>query len=198
MKKNIILGLIIGFSALAGLSTVDAKTSTAFGQNIINTNIKEEEVQAAQEAWGKALIHISKDFDLKGIEKATETAKAVIDSAYGYDLGTVLFKPTLASGEQTFRTTKAGALSYFVGGNKSYPEDKGFALKGWTKYEFKNAGVIIYGDFAVTMGNVTLTDKSGKITKFDKTWGFKKDRDGNLKIVLHHSSVPYVETGKGH
>jgi hypothetical protein len=32
----------------------------------------------------------------------------------------VLFKPTLTTGDQTFRTTHKGALSYFVGGDSSF------------------------------------------------------------------------------
>ena len=37
-----------------------------------------------------------------------------MDAAYGYD-GKVLFKPTLSTSPYTFRETKAGALSYFIG-----------------------------------------------------------------------------------
>lgn len=178
-------------------SHVLAKTqSESFGQTIINTNITESDVQAAQEAWGKALIQISKDYESKGIKKAKETAIAVLDVAYGYNDGPVLFKPTLAYGEQTFRTTKEGALAYFIGQNKNYPNDKGFALKGWEKYEYKNAAVYINGDLALTTGHVMLTDKYGKLTVVDKTWGFKKDSQGKVKIVLHHSSLPYVPEPK--
>jgi hypothetical protein len=43
------------------------------------------------------------------------------------------------------------------------------------------------------MGWVTLIDKNGYITKVDKSWGYKQDPSGNLKIVLHHSSLPYEE-----
>ena len=191
MKTNVKAAAMI-LSSLVFIASigVSAKTSAAFGKNVVNTNITELEVQAAQEAWGKALIQISTDGET-GIEKATATANAVLDAAYGYNMGTVLFKPTLTSGDQTFRTTKEGALAYFVGGNKAYPNDSGFALKGWKKYEFKNAGVFINGDLALTMGNVILTDKTGKITTVDKTWGFKKDGQGKLRIVLHHSSLPY-------
>lgn len=162
----------------------------AFAQTV-NTNITETEVKAAQNAWGKALIQISTDYDTSGLEKAKSTAKAVLDEAYGYSLGPVLFKPTLSGGEQTFRTDYQGALSYFVGGDKKYPQDKGFALKGWTKYSYNNAAVYINGDLALTMGNVTLTDKNGNVTRVDKTWGFKKGDDGKIRIVLHHSSIPY-------
>jgi hypothetical protein len=44
---------------------------------------------------------------------------------------------------------------------------------------------------ALTMGKVSLTDKNGKVTTVDKTWGFKKGDDGKIRIVLHHSSLPY-------
>ena len=174
----------------AGVSA-SANLSKAFGRTIVNTNVTEAEVQAAQEAWGRALIQISKDYDSKGFEAAKATAGAVLDAAYGYNLGPVLFKPTLTYGEQTFRTTREGALAYFVGGDKAFPNDSGFALKGWTKYEYKNAAVYVNGDMALTMGNVMLTDKSGKVTTVDKTWGFRKDDQGKLRIVLHHSSLPY-------
>ncbi len=157
----------------------------------VNTNITEAEVKATQDAWGRGLIQISTDYDTGGLEKAKLTAKNVLDSAYGYSMGPVLFKPTLSGGEQTFRTDYQGALSYFVGDDKKYKQDKGFALKGWTTYTYKNAAVYINGDMALTMGKVSLTDKSGKVTTVDKTWGFKKGDDGKIRIVLHHSSLPY-------
>ena len=53
-----------------------AQRSDSFGQTVVNTNITEAEVQAAQEAWGKALIQIGQDYDSKGIKKATATANA--------------------------------------------------------------------------------------------------------------------------
>ena len=177
-------------------TTANAQNSEAFGKTVVNTNITEAEVQQAQEAWGKALIQIGQDFDKKGLKRATATANAVLDAAYGYNQGAVLFKPTLTHGDQTFRTTREGALAYFVGGNKNFPNDSGFALKGWQKYEYKNAAVYINGDMAITTGNVMLTDKNGNVTKVDKTWGFKKDDSGKLRIVLHHSSLPYTPPQK--
>jgi hypothetical protein len=166
-------------------------SAPAFAATVVNTNITEAEVKAAQDGWGKALIQISDDFASGGIAKAKATANRVLDAAYGYNLGVVLFKPTLTHGAQTFRTTKAGALAYFVGDDRSFPADKGFALGGWKKYEYRNAGIFINGDLAITMGNVMLTDKDGKVTTVDKTWGFKKDSQGQLRIVLHHSSLPF-------
>ena len=43
------------------------------------------------------------------------------------------------------------------------------------------------------MGWVTLTNKKGEITKVDKSWGYKKLTNGSIKIISHHSSLPYVE-----
>jgi hypothetical protein len=166
-------------------------SAPAFAATVVNTNITEADVKAAQDGWGKALIQISDDFASGGIAKAKATANRVLDAAYGYNLGVVLFKPTLTHGAQTYRTTKAGALAYFVGDDRSFPADKGFALGGWKKYEYRNAGIFINGDLAITMGNVILTDKDGKVTTVDKTWGFKKDSQGQLRIVLHHSSLPF-------
>lgn len=158
---------------------------------LLNTNITEAEVEAAQKAWGAALIQISSDFKEGGFDKAKATAEAVLDAAYGYNLGPVLFKPTLTVAPQTFRPTKEGALAYFVGGNKDYPDDSGFALKGWSKYEFENSAIHITADLALTMGKVRLTNEKGEMTEVDKTWAFKKDDQGNLRIVLHHSSLPF-------
>ncbi len=158
---------------------------------IQNTNITEAEVVAAQKAWGAALIDISQTHEKEGFEAAKAKASAVLDAAYGYNLGPVLFKPTLTVAPQTFRPTKEGALAYFVGGNPDYPNDTGFALKGWKEYAFENANILIEGDLAITMGKVRLTNSKGEVTEVDKTWGFKKDAEGKLRIVLHHSSLPY-------
>ncbi len=160
---------------------------------LLNTNITEADVEAAQKAWGAALIQISTDFKEGGFDKAKATADQVLDAAYGYNLGPVLFKPTLTVAPQTFRPTKEGALAYFVGGNEAFPDDSGFALKGWSKYEFENAAMHITADLALTMGKVRLTNDKGEVTEVDKTWGFKRDDQGKLRIVLHHSSLPFTK-----
>lgn len=153
--------------------------------------ITRDQVIAAQNAWGEALVKISTTYDSSGFEAAKKTAEAVIDSAYGYSLGPVLFKPTLAVAPQTFRTTREGALAYFVGGNKAFAGDTGFALKHWRSYKIENAAIFTDGDVAISMGNVRMTDRDGNVTVVDKTWGWKRGTDGNLRIVLHHSSLPY-------
>ncbi len=184
------------FISSISIQAKEVNKDSSFGNNIVNNNITPQEVEAAQRAWGEALVKISTTFDNNGLKKATKVANEVIDSAYGYDTDSVLFKPTLTHGEQTFRTTKEGALAYFVGSNKNFPNDQGFALKGWRGYSFNNVGVYINGNFAITMGKVVLTDKDGKTTSVDKTWGFKKDDKGTLRIILHHSSLPYQPVNK--
>jgi hypothetical protein len=162
--------------------------------SVANRAITESEVLAAQKAWGEALVAISTTYETQGIKAAKALAEKVIDEAYGYQLGPVLFKPTLTVSPQTFRTTRAGALAYFVGGDPAFPMDNGFALNGWRKVDIKNAAIFISGNTATTMGNVMITNKAGKVTTVDKTWQFYKDDSGKLRIILHHSSLPY--TGK--
>ena len=154
-----------------------------------------DEVNSAQQAWCDALVKIGKLKEEGGDYKAF--AEQVLSDAYNYDSGKVFFKPTLAYGDQTFRNTKKGALSYFIGGDPEYPNDKGFALTPWVKARYdnageKNEGIQIYGSVAITMGNVWVTGKDGKDVMVDKTWVFKKGKDGKLKIIVHKSALPFT------
>ncbi len=153
--------------------------------------ITEVDLQNALTIWGNGKVSISKAFEEDGIEKAREIASANLDSYYGYNLGPVLFKPTMASGAQTFRPTKDGALAYFCGHSEDYPLDNGFAIMGWRSMESVTSASFIQGDIAMWMGWVKLTNKDGSVTTVDKSFGYKKDPNGDLRIVLHHSSLPY-------
>ena len=164
-----------------------------------NSIITYDEVNAAQQAWCDALVKIGKLKEEGGDYKAY--AEQVLSEAYNYDYGKVFFKPTLAFGDQTFRNDKKGALAYFVGGDPDYPNDKGFALTPWVKARYDNAGdhnegIQIYGSVAITMGNVWVTDKTGKEVMVDKTWVFKKGKDGKLRIIVHKSALPYSPSAK--
>ena len=106
-------------------------------------------------------------------------------------MGKVLFKPTLAA-EKQFRNTFDGALSYFVGGNETYPEDTGFALKQWKNVRWENAGIInSNSNMAVAMGNYYFANQEGEETKVEYTFCYKKDSNGEVKIVAHKSAFPY-------
>ena len=157
----------------------------------MDTNINEAQVLQAQKAWCAGLLSISQAYSTGGFAKAKATANQVLDQAYAYQYGPVAFKPTLTTAPQTFRATKAGALAYFVGGDPSYPNDKGFAIKPWKSCEVRNQVIQLHGMFATTMGNVDLTDAKGAVTTVDKTWTFIREPDSSIRIVLHHSSLPF-------
>jgi hypothetical protein len=181
----------IQLSAVIAVVTLAPSLAVARDAVIINQAITEREAILAQEAWCSALINIGSTYEKDGQAAAKALAGNVIDSAYAYQMGAVLFKPTLTVNPQTFRTSRAGALSYFAGGDPSFPKDTGFALKGWKKCKPENAAIFIDGNSAITMGKVHFTDKAGKVTTVDKTWGFIKDDAGKVRINLHHSSLEY-------
>lgn len=158
---------------------------------VVDRSISEKDVVAAQTGWCDALVDIGKTYSKDGHAAAKALAGDIIDAAYGYQMGAVLFKPTLTVNPQTFRTTTEGALSYFVGGDQAFPNDDGFALKGWVKCEPENAAIFIAGNSATSMGKVHFTNKDGSVTTVDKTWGYVKDDAGALRIVLHHSSLEF-------
>src|SRR5215471_18755138 len=99
-------------------------------------SITEQMVNAAQQAWCDGLVHIGTVDDQGG--DALAAASALVDALYDYADGTVFFKPTLAFGKNTFRNTRQGAISYFVGGDPDFPDDTGFALKRWVKVWYDN------------------------------------------------------------
>jgi hypothetical protein len=155
--------------------------------------ITEAQVNAAQQAWCDGLVRIGQVYGEGGDYVAA--AGEVIDELYDYKEGQVFFKPTLASGKNTFRPTREGALSYFISGNPKFPEDAGFALKRWVKVTYDNNaadnGIQIHGELAITMGNVYLVNHEGEHVKVDKTFVFRRDRHGKLKLCVHKSALPY-------
>ena len=157
--------------------------------------VSREEVLAAQAGWAKAIQTISKTYLDGG-----DYVKAASDAAgelYGYGHSNVLFKPTKAA-EVPFRPTGADAMSYFVGAKAvkdGIPEDGGFAInggKGWSVVKFDNHQIDLNGNTAIAMGTYYFTcATTGDISKVEYTFGYKKNRDGKVRIFLHHSSVPY-------
>lgn len=149
--------------------------------------ITKAEVEAAQKGWSDSLLEIAKA-EREGRDPRP-LAEAHIKKFYAYDLGTVLFKPTVASVDQ-FRGNFDEAMSYFVKG--SNPEDKGFALNPWTNIRWENEGVVTDKDSAMAMGNYFFTKTDGSVTKVEYSFGYVRAKDGGLKINLHHSSLPFV------
>jgi hypothetical protein len=154
------------------------------------TVVTTEMVQSAVRGWCDGLLKISRTAMEGGDAKAV--ASEILTTAYDYgDNGKVLFKPTLTHGVDTFRLNKEGALAYFVGGNPSFPNDTGFALKNWVKADFSVAGILTEGNIGIYMGNVTLTNDSGDSVTVDKTFVFRFDKDKNPVIIVHKSALPF-------
>ena len=166
------------------------------GGSTMTMDITEEEVREAQEAWGKAVVAVGKVFSDGGDYKSV--GKAGLDVLYGYRSGfDVLFKPTKAK-DFPIRLTEPEAVSYFVGADAvdashsgARAEDKGFALAPFTHVRWNNYGTIIDSESATAMGEYYFTDTKGGITKAEYTFQYRRGPDGKLKIVVHHSSVPY-------
>lgn len=149
--------------------------------------ITDQMIYDAQKDWGDAIVKIGKAYSAK--EDYKQIARSEVKRLYAYDFGTVLFKPTKASAVP-FRPTLDAAVSYFVGGK--IPEDHGFAIKPWSKVRFADVNNTIGRSCAVSMGHYYFTDaKTGKETKVEFTFGYTFDKEGKLRINVHHSSFPY-------
>ena len=153
--------------------------------------INEGTLDQARRDWGLGILNISEAYESSGIGKAREVANEFLDNLYGFEFGPVLFKPTLSGGSKTFRPSKEGALSYFIGENPNYPNDTGFGIKYWRKVDSDTSAIFIEENVAMWIGWVTLVNNIGDEVKVDKSWGYRKDDNGRLRIVLHHSSLPY-------
>lgn len=159
---------------------------TCVSSAVMASPITTQEVEKAQLAWGNGIVEIGQ------AENPRKAAKAHIDAFYAFGDGAVLFKPTLASVDQ-FRGTQKEALSYFIG--QDMKEDNGFALAPYTKVRWENEGIITDDDSAIAMGNYFFTKTDGSEVKVEYTFGYVRDEEGNVKINLHHSSLPFAVDG---
>jgi hypothetical protein len=180
-------------TACVSINSSKNTTAAAAPAAAARAPITEQQVNAAQQAWCDGLVNVAQVHARGGDAKAA--AAKMIDDLYDYADGKVFFKPTLAYGPRTFRPTREGALAYFVGGDPAFPEDTGFALKGWTKARYDNNasenGIQVHGDLAITMGNVYITGPDGKEVMVDKTFVFRRCKDGNLRLCVHKSALPF-------
>ena len=150
--------------------------------------ITKNQIHETQKKWGDGIVKIGALKDNES--ECLEFTSSFLNSLYDFENNDVLFKPTKAA-EQQFRPNFEMALSYFLGGSKSYcSEDEGFAMKPWLDVKFVNSAFIIENERAIAMGNYFFTDSSGAVVKVEYTFGYKL-RNGSLVIDLHHSSLPF-------
>ena len=158
-------------------------------------DITEEEVNEAQQAWCDGLVEISRAYSDGGDYR--KLAETFIDDLYDFQDGRVFFRPTLANAPRNFRTTRAGALAYFIGEDSNFPDDDGFIKKGWISAEYDNAiegsnAIQIHGNIAMTMGNVYLRQEvtiGGNEVVVDKVFAYRKHDEGKLKLIVHKSAL---------
>ena len=146
-------------------------------------------IEEAQAAWGAGIVKIASAHTAGG--NYEQVASEHVRTLYAYGIVPVLFKPTLAA-EQQFRSTFEDALSYFVATNNACPEDKGFAIKGWTAVRFENVDIFVDANVGMAMGNYFFTTPEGDEVKVEYSFGYILDAEGRVRINLHHSSMPYA------
>ncbi|NQV18860.1 MAG: phosphoribosyl-AMP cyclohydrolase [Armatimonadetes bacterium] len=201
LRRKVNLTFIVAIIAtMLTLGITSCKKTSQNKQNetdvqfLTEVSITEQEVSDVQKAWGEGIVKIGKVYLENGDYKTA--ALNHINEFYGYEQGTVLFKPTLTSQKQ-FRTDLQGALSYFVSGNDNYPEDHGFAIKPWSSVRWENIGTKIIGNMAVAMGNYYFTPANGDDeVKVEYSFAYSKDESSKLRIILHDSHLPYTPVEK--
>ena len=159
-----------------------------FQLNTIKTKEIEKKVLIIQKEWANSIISIGKAFLNK--QDYLDITDKFLDRLYFFNKGKVLFKPTKASHKQ-FRRSKNEFISYFIGHDKVSDEDKGFALEPWKSIYFENFDTMFFENILISMGNYFFTNYQDEQIKVEYSFGYMLDNKSILKIVFHHSSVPY-------
>ena len=142
------------------------------------------------EKWANIVLQIGKAYrEKKNLDKLVSE---LLHDVYAFNQGDVLFKPTLAKHEQ-FRSKKEEFVSYFLGQNNVCKEDAGFAIKNWKSIKFENYKVVENNDNLLAMGNYFFENDKNEFLKVEYTFGFIRINNNELRINLHHSSLPYCD-----
>jgi len=147
-----------------------------------------ELVNITQKKWADIVLKIGNAYREK--INFDDLVIELLHGVYAFDYCNILFKPTLAKDNQ-FRSTKEEFISYFLGQNKVCKEDKGFAIKNWKSIKFENFKIVNHNEQLLSMGNYYFEDEKNEILKVEYTFGFIKISSNQLRINLHHSSLPY-------
>jgi hypothetical protein len=180
--------------------------------------ITSADIERAQEAWSTAVINIGTAWNAEQCVGALREANAALDAAYSFERP-LLFKPTLAVPPHTFRPTRSGALSYFIGNCSTYDEsfdDYGFALTGddygfalgysvghannqttwlgFTSVDFSQMSYHLGGVYcgaAVAQGRMTYRSRfTYEEHAVDKTFVYVRNPNGGIPLITAHHSSP--------
>jgi hypothetical protein len=149
--------------------------------------IPKNEIDATQASWGRSLVEVGA---ASSWSEAHTRATALVQDHYLITEDSLLFCPTKVT-DQQFRRTLEDAVSYFVGRSAAHPEDKGFALEPWRRVRFENAGLVQRGEVVMAMGNYYFERADGTEVKVEYSFVYVRDAEGNIKIQLHHSALPF-------
>lgn len=155
-----------------------------------NAKVHEIQITHAQSMWANGVIEMSKALSCGGIDQARSIAEQWIDRTYDFEHGPVLFKPTTARGRQSFRHTKRGAIAYFIGHDADFPNDVGLAATPWEKIAFGGSAYAREGATLLWMGQAFLSAPNRPELVVNKSLVYRHTQDGQLRIILHHSSLP--------
>ena len=153
--------------------------------------ITEPEVKAAMERWGSLLVEACASSAKSG---AGAVAEQFVDRLYGFDVGSVSFKPTSAVATATgadgkvspedlmqdLKTTREQVVAYFVD----------IVAKPLTAFRVVGAHVTLLGPAASVMAVVAMTI-GGRESGAEVSFVYSRAASGDLKIRLHHQSFAY-------
>lgn len=163
---------------------------------ISDDHITDDEINAAQQEWCDRLLAICRKY-LDEDPSYVRDTEDFVDDMYDFSKGRVFFRPTLAKAPQHFRTTRQGALSYFLGGDPDFPQDTGFIKYGWLSARYHNEveddqAIQRHGNIGIAMGNVYLSNEEMRVgareTIVDKLFVFMK-RGGEVRLIVHNSAA---------
>ncbi len=150
-----------------------------------------EKIFDVQKKWANGIVRIGKAYREK--KDYVKLTNEFLDNLYYFEQGKVLFKPTKAIHKQ-FRRNKNEFISYFIGYNPVSEEDKGFALEPWKKISFQNFDYSVFENVFLSLGNYFFTDYRDKEIKVEYSFGYILNRENELRIIYHHSSIPYKKS----
>ncbi len=176
---------MIGLMLAALITTSCGETSIKYKDLPIRL-ISETEINSFQKSYGDSFNSLANAIEDESYYELK--ARDHIDQFYNFDDGRVMFKIGHES-EQPFRYTADGLLSYLIGKNKDFPNDKGIAKEYWRKIEWNNLGITIEGEIAIVIGKVSM--ENNEITSHQNyTMVLKRNRDGIIKLIAHKITFP--------
>ena len=147
---------------IAGFLIAGALTITGCSTN--SNNITIDEVRTSQTDWGRGLTDIS--WAYRNGYDFEAVASDVFNSLYGHDYDYVLF-----NGMENPLKNSTG-LDYI-------------------SVLFEEGMLITNGNQALWTGRVHMANSAGEVTTVEKTFGYFRDTNGDLRINLQHSSLPF-------